>query len=93
MSVVGEASAIFGLITGSIDLLKLAFEISQAANGNAPKRIKKVAEQLPSIEQLLEDAQNTKGEHDEAELSRPFSTKLAPNKALARGAASGTQVP
>jgi hypothetical protein len=66
MSGVGEASAIFGLVTGSIDLLKLAYEISQAAQGNAPQRIKKVAEQLPSIEELLEDAQNTKGEHDEA---------------------------
>lgn len=66
MSGVGEASAIFGLVTGSIDLLKLAYEISQAANGNAPQRIKKVADQLPSIEELLEDAQNTKGEHDEA---------------------------
>jgi hypothetical protein len=66
MSGVGEASTIFGLVTGSIDLLKLAYEISQAAHGNAPQRIKKVAEQLPSIEELLEDAQNTKGEHDEA---------------------------
>ncbi|KAI7225144.1 hypothetical protein KC330_g9186 [Hortaea werneckii] len=60
MSAVGEASAIFGLVTGSIDLIKMAIEICQAADGNAPKRIKGVADQLPSIEQLLENARDTK---------------------------------
>jgi hypothetical protein len=64
MSGVGEASAIFGLITGSIDAIKLAIEIYKAADGNAPARIQKVADQLPSIQELLENARDTKDEHD-----------------------------
>jgi hypothetical protein len=65
MSVVGEASAIFGLVTGSIDLIKMAIDICQAADGNAPKRIKSVADQLPSIEQLLENARDTRDEQND----------------------------
>jgi hypothetical protein len=65
MSGVGEASAIFGLVTGSIDLIKTAIDICQAADGNAPKRIKGVADQLPSIEQLLENARDTKDKQND----------------------------
>jgi hypothetical protein len=64
MSGVGEASAIFGLVMGSIDAIKLAIEIYKAADGNAPARIQKVADQLPSIQELLENARDTKDEHD-----------------------------
>jgi hypothetical protein len=64
MSGAGEASAIFGLVTGSIDVIKLAIEIYNAAKGGAPDRIKKVAEQLPSIRDLLENARDTKNEYD-----------------------------
>jgi hypothetical protein len=53
---VGEASAIFGLITGSIDLIKLSIEIYKAAQGKAPSRIRAVAKELPSIVKLLQDA-------------------------------------
>lgn len=56
MSGVGEASAVFALITGSIDLVKLSIEIYRAAQGKAPSRIRAVAKELPSIVQLLEDA-------------------------------------
>jgi hypothetical protein len=56
MAGVGEASAILGLITGSIDLIKLSIEIYKAAQGKAPSGIRKVAKDLPSIVQLLEDA-------------------------------------
>lgn len=56
MSGVGEASAIFALITGSIDLIKLSIEICKAAKGEAPSRIEAVAKQLPSIVQLLEES-------------------------------------
>jgi hypothetical protein len=56
MSGVGEASAILGLITGSIDLIKLSIEIYKAAQGKAPSRIRAVARELPSIVKLLEDA-------------------------------------
>lgn len=56
MTGVGEASAIFGLITGSIDLIKLSIEICKAAKGQAPSRIQAVADQLPSIVTLLDDA-------------------------------------
>jgi hypothetical protein len=65
MSGVAEASAIFGLVTGSIDVIKLAIEIYEAAKGGAPRRIEKVAEQLPSIRELLENARDTKNEHDD----------------------------
>ena len=57
MAGVGEASAIFGLITGSISLIKLSIEIYKAAQGKAPSRIRTVAKELPSIVQLLEDAE------------------------------------
>jgi hypothetical protein len=56
MSGVGEASAMLGLITGSIDLIKLSIEIYKAAQGKAPSRIRAVARELPSIVKLLEDA-------------------------------------
>jgi hypothetical protein len=56
MAGVGEASAIFALITGSIDLIKLSIEIYRAAQGKTPSRIRAVAKELPSIVQLLEDA-------------------------------------
>jgi len=56
MAGLGEASAIFALITGSIDLIKLSIEIYKAAQGKAPSRIRAVARELPSIVQLLEDA-------------------------------------
>jgi hypothetical protein len=56
MSGLGEASAIFSLITGSIDVIKLSIEIYKAAQGRAPSRIRAVAKELPSIVQLLEDA-------------------------------------
>jgi hypothetical protein len=59
MAGVGEASAIFALITGSIDLIKLSIEIYRAAQGKAPSRIRAVAKELPSILQLLEDAQGS----------------------------------
>jgi hypothetical protein len=59
MAGLGEASAIFSLITGSIDLIKLSVEICKAAQGEAPSRIQAVARQLPSIVQLLEDANET----------------------------------
>jgi hypothetical protein len=51
-----EAVTIFGLITGSIELIKLSIAICKAAKGEAPSRIQAVADQLPSILQLLEDA-------------------------------------
>jgi hypothetical protein len=56
MAGLGEASAIFGLLTGSINLIKLSIEIYKAAQGKAPSRIRAVAKELPSIVQLLEDA-------------------------------------
>jgi hypothetical protein len=62
MSGVGEASAIFGLITGSIDAINLAIEIYKAADGNAPARIQRVADQLPSIHELLETSTMAYGE-------------------------------
>jgi hypothetical protein len=62
MAGVGEASAILGLITGSIDLIKLSIEIYKASQGKAPSRIRAVAKELPSIVKLLEDADaNAKG--------------------------------
>jgi hypothetical protein len=56
MSGIAEASAIFGLITGSIELIKFSIEICKAAKGEAPSRIQAVADQLPSIVMLLDDA-------------------------------------
>ena len=67
MAGVGEASAIFALITGSIDLIKLSYEIYKAAQGKAPSRIRAVARELPSIVQLLEDADvNAKAASDDS---------------------------
>lgn len=64
MTGVAEASAIYGLITGSIGLIKLTIDIYRVAEGRAPERIEKVAEQLPSIQQLLENARDTKSQND-----------------------------
>lgn len=64
MSGVGEASAIFGLITGSIDAIKLAIKSYRAADQNASGWIQEVAYQLPYIQELLEKARDTKDEHD-----------------------------
>lgn len=61
---VPEAAAVFGLVTGSIGLVKLTYEIISSAKGRAPSWAEIMKEQLPNVQILLEDAQNTKQEHD-----------------------------
>ncbi|KAK5677283.1 hypothetical protein LTS10_010472 [Elasticomyces elasticus] len=55
MSGIGEAAAVYGLITGTIEIVKTAVEIYDAVKDKAglPRRLRIVAEKLPSIEQLL----------------------------------------
>jgi hypothetical protein len=64
MAGVGETSAIFGLVTSSIDVVKVAIEICKAADGTTPKRIAKVASRLPSFLSLLENASTSKDKND-----------------------------
>lgn len=61
---VPEAAAVFGLVTGSISLVKLTYEIVSSAKGRAPSWAEVMKAQLPNVQSLLEDAQNTKHEHD-----------------------------
>lgn len=66
MTGVAEAAAIYGLITGSIDLVKTAIDIYNGVQDKSgiDQRLRLVAEKLPSIEELLRDAQDTKGPKD-----------------------------
>lgn len=60
---VPEAAAVFGLVTGLISLVKLAYEIISSAKGRAPSWAEIMKAQLPNVQKLLEEAQKTKQEH------------------------------
>lgn len=78
MSVVGEVSAVFGLITGSIALIEKSIKIYSAVqdkDGLEPK-LRKVADKLPQVEELLQtaEAQYHDGAPEEAAWIRAQET-------------------
>lgn len=64
MAEVAAVSAIFGLVTGSIDVIKICITIYKDVQDKTklPKRLRLVAEQLPSIQQILLSAQDNQNQ-------------------------------
>jgi hypothetical protein len=59
MSGFGEVAAVFGFVAASVELVKVALEIYEAVEdpSKIPKKLRKVAEKLPAVRDLLETAQ------------------------------------
>lgn len=66
---ISAAASVYGLVTGTIEIIKTAIDIYEAVEvkSGLPRRLRMVAEKLPSVEDLLRSAeeQYRKGKPDE----------------------------
>ncbi|KAK5685481.1 hypothetical protein LTS10_003560 [Elasticomyces elasticus] len=73
-----EAAVVYGVVVGTIELIKTAREIYDAVQDKSgiPDKLKKVAEQLPSVESLLQGAQE---QYDKSQANKDVWTQAKPD--------------